>query len=202
MLTDIQLSKLCDKMGVPLELICFKDEIPKKLKYNKSYIINLEDSLDENGDENEGTHWTCLQINKYSSGKIEPFYFDSYGAPPPEIIKKSVLDTCGQKLPFNTKDIQSLMNSACGYFCVALLHFINECPHRCNDLYNDVEIFLSMFDDLNKSADWKKNEYILKMFFQPKDPSLRKEIDIESIVTEDSGRGIDLTEVPINVNYV
>ena len=39
-------------------------------------------------------------------------------------------------------------------------------------------MFLHYFDDLNKSIDWKKNEYILKMLFQSSDPALRKEIDV------------------------
>ena len=78
------------------------------------------------------------------------------------------------------KDVQSLMNNACmcGYYCVAFLHYINAWQHRTKDLYADVDIFLHYFDDLNKSIDWKKNEYILKMFFQSSDPALRKEIDV------------------------
>ena len=53
MLSDYQLTELCHKMDGPLEAILFKDELPKKLKYNRSYIINLENSVDENGDRNE-----------------------------------------------------------------------------------------------------------------------------------------------------
>jgi hypothetical protein len=54
---------------------------------------------------------------------------------------------------------------------------------------------MEMFDDLNKSIDFKKNEYILKHFFRSSDPNLRKEIDvikpIESITSEDEKGGID-----------
>jgi hypothetical protein len=39
----------------------------------------------ENGEENDGTHWTCMQVNKYPSGQIEPIFFDPYGAPPSEV---------------------------------------------------------------------------------------------------------------------
>ena len=46
-----------------------------------------------------------------------------------------------------------------------------------------------MFDDLNKSVDFKKNEYILKHFFRSEDPSLRKEIDV--ITSQDEKGGID-----------
>lgn len=195
MLTDSQLQDMCEKMKIPLEEVCFKDELPSKLKFNKSYIINMENELDEFGSPNTGSHWVCLQINKYSSGKIEPFYFDSYGMPPPEYVKTVVKNTTGQFLPFNTKDIQSLMNNACGFYCCALLHYLNAYPHRKKDLYQDVEDFLYMFDDLNKSVDFKKNEYILKHFFVSEDPALRKPIEIDGINTIVSDKGIDLTEV-------
>jgi hypothetical protein len=63
-----------------------------------------------------------------------------------------------------------------------------------------------MFDDLNKSVDFKKNEYILKHFFVPKDPKLRKEIEIDSqparIVGEDSGQGIDMMKIGVDVKQL
>ena len=64
MLTNWQLKELSNKMKFPLEACCFKDEIPK-LKFNKSYIINLEDSEDEEGNPNQVTHCVCMQVNKY-----------------------------------------------------------------------------------------------------------------------------------------
>ena len=180
MLDDTQLKSLCGKMGVPLEFVGFKDELPKKLKYNRSYIINLDNTIDDEGEDNEGTHWTCLQVNQYPNGKIEPIFFDPYGAEPSQSIVKFVKDNCGKYLPYNKRDIQSLMNNACGWYCCAYLHFINASQYRCKDLYEDTEKFLNMFDDLNHSTDFKKNEYILKHFFRSNDPKLRKEIDIIS----------------------
>jgi len=206
MLTDSQITELSKKMSIPLELVCFKDELPRKLVYNKSYVINLDDAFDEKGNQNEGTHWTALQINKYPDGKVEPIFFDPYGQPPSENIKKFVLDNTGKKLPYNTKDIQSLMNNACGFFCLAFLHFINAWDHRTKDLYDDVACFLEYFDDLNKSIDFKKNEYILKHFFQPSDPKLRKQIevitDIKSITEQDTGNGPDILKIPVDVNLM
>jgi hypothetical protein len=106
---------------------------------------------------------------EYPNGKIEP-YFDSYGVPPPEIVKKRIQDSFGiRHVPYSTKDIQSMMSSMCGWACLAFLHFINVFDKRCGSLYWDVETFLDLFDDLNKSHYWKKNEYVIKMFFQPTD---------------------------------
>jgi len=201
MLTDHQLYELAEKMGFPLEKVCFKDELKGKLKYNVAYIINLDDSEDAEGNQNEGTHWTCLQVNKYPDGRIEPIFFDPYGQPPSENIKKFVEDNTGKKLPHTTADIQSLMNNACGYYCCAFLHFINTWEHRQKDLYDDVSNFMAMFDDLNKSIDWKKNEYILKMFFQSPDKKVRKAIEVitdpDDIITQDTGKGVDLMKVKL-----
>lgn len=181
MLTDDQIRDLAKRMAVPLEFVGFKNQLPQKLKTNRAYIINLDDNFDEETNTySEGTHWTCLLVMEYPNKKIEPFYFDSYGAAPPEVVKERVKKEFKTSLPFSTKDIQSLMASACGWYCLAFLHFVFVFDQRTRDLYHDVELFLSLFDDLNTSAEWKKNEYILKMFFQPSDPAKRKPIEVVS----------------------
>jgi hypothetical protein len=195
-LTDTQIREMCVKMRIPLanKGIIFKDEIPAKMEYNKGYFINLEDEYDGNGMLNSGSHWTCFIIVKYPSGEIDPMYFDAYGMPPPEIVKDRMMKFCGKKIPFNTKDIQSLMANACGWYCCAYLHYIFNYPHKTGDLYMDTEQFLSYFDDLNKSVDFKKNEYILKHFFQAEDPKLRKTIEVIAPIeqiTDDNNGGID-----------
>jgi hypothetical protein len=196
-LTDQQIISTSKKMKIPLEDCLFKDEL-NDIVFNKAYIINIQDSVDEEGNPNNGSHWVYLQCNKYPSNKIESIYFDPYGQPPPEGIKTLVEKITKQRLPHTSKDIQSLMNNACGFYCLAFGHFINSCNFRTNILYSDVETFLSMFDDLNVSIDFKKNEYILKHFFRSEDPSLRKTIDVDSIVKDDSG-GVDMMKIPIDV---
>ena len=98
------------------------------------------------------------------------------------------------------------MNNACGFFGLGFLHFINAWDHRTKDVYDDVACFLEYFDDLNKSIDWKKNEFILKHFFQPSDPKLRKQIeviaDINSITDQDTGNGINMLKIPVDVNLM
>jgi hypothetical protein len=201
MLTNIQIEDLSKRMSFPLAGVFFKDELPNKLEYNKGYVINLQNSVDEEGNDNEGTHWTCLQVNKYPTGLIEPIFFDPYGQPPSESIKKFVKANCGKNLPYTEKDIQSLMNNACGFYCCALLHFINSSPKRSGNLYVDVGEFLDCFDDLNKSKDFKKNEFILKHFFRSKDPSKRREIDV---ITGGSDRisGEGMVKIPVDTKYI
>ncbi len=204
-LTDRQIRELCQKMKIPLATkkgIIFKNEIPCNLEYNKAYFINLEDEYNAEGLLNNGSHWTCFQIAKYPSGKVAPIYFDAYGMPPPEIVKEKIMKFCKQKVPFNTKDIQSLMANACGWYCCAYLHYINNFSHRTGDIYLDTEQFLEYFEDLNKSTNFLKNEYVLKHFFQSEDPKLRKEIttiaDTDSI-TEDTNGGIDAFKMQMQV---
>lgn len=206
-LTDSQIIDLSKRMSIPLADVVFKDELEIPLEYNKAYIINIQDSMDDDGNNNEGTHWVYLQCNKYNNGKIESIYFDPYGAPPPEYVKTAVKATTKQQgLPYTEVDIQSLMNNACGYYCLALGHFINASQYRTNNLYDDVNDFLSLFDDLNKSVDFKKNEYILKHFFRSSDPKLRKDIEviapIDNITEQDQKGGIDGFKIPVSVKYV
>jgi len=202
MLTNNQIEDLAKAMSVPLAFVGFKDKLPKKLEYNKSYIINLENELDGKGVKNTGSHWSCWQVNKYKSGEIQGIYFDSFGAPMPQIIKERIHHSFGVKIAHTTKDVQSLMNSACGWFCLAFLHFINVFEKRTRNLYTDTETFLSLFDDLNKSIDFKKNEYVLKLFFQPKEQSKRKEIDVISPVNNIVGDGIETEKATMEVNYI
>jgi len=200
-LTDTQLELLAKKMEFPLAGIFFKDEMPSKLELNKGYIINIDDAQDEDGNDNTGTHWTTLQINKYPNGKTEGIYFDPYGVGMPQDVEKAVVNTIGKKIPHTTKDIQSLMNNACGYFCSGFLHFINASQYRSKDLYTDVSTFLDMFDDLNKSVDFKKNEYVLKHFFRSTDIDKRVPISIDNIVNTDGG-GVDLTKIPAGMKMM
>jgi len=166
MLTNFQILELAPKMSIPLHSVIFKDELDiNDLEVGKSYVINLSDEKDEDGDRNGGSHWTCLHIGKHN-GVICPFYFDSYGMPPPEDIKKMVKKRFNKKINYTTKNVQSIMSDCCGWFCLAYLHFINAFYNRTKNIFTDTGMFLELFEDLDISADWQKNEFILKLFFQ------------------------------------
>lgn len=166
MLNNFQMLELAPKMGIPLKGVYFKDDLETNdLEANKSYIINLMDEYDEDGNPNIGSHWVALHIGKVNK-VITPFYFDSYGMGPPEDIKNIVEKRFKKKLNYTTKNIQSLMSDACGWFCLAWLHFINKFYNRTGNIYLDTSVFLDLFEDLDEVVDWKKNEFILKLFFQ------------------------------------
>ena len=201
-LTDSQIYDLADRMRIPVADVCFKDELESPLEYNKAYFINMQDSVDETGQTNPGTHWVYLQLVKYPNDSKDVIYFDPYGIKPPENVKRVVKETTGGGVPYTNKDIQSLMNNACGFYCLALGHFINSSSYRTGILDQDVELFMDMFDDLNKSVEFHKNEFILKHFFRSADPELRKAIDIikpiDSIVNENT-KGCEKMEVSFKV---
>jgi hypothetical protein len=196
MLTDTQIVGLAKRMNVPLVFCDFKDKLKGKLQYNKSYIINMENEFDSDGRRNTGSHYTCFQVNKYPNGKTEGVYFDSFGQPPPQAVEKFV----GGKLPHQNKDVQSLMNSACGWYCLAFLHYINSAECRSKHLYTDCQDFTDLFDDLNTSCDHLKNEWVLKHFFRSADPDKRTPVEVggefkyvpnpDTIITEDEDRKV------------
>ena len=178
MLSDVQLQENAVKMHVPLEGIHFKNCMPQKLKYNVSYILNMEDELTEEGKPNDGSHWVALQINKDRDGRISPIYFDSFGCEPPVAVRAAVKNFCGKFLPHCSKDVQSLVSDTCGCWVMAFLHWTNASQFRSGELYSDVACFLDMFSDLNVETDFHKNEYVLKHFFRSDDESLRVAIEI------------------------
>ena len=167
MLTNIQVIDLAERMNIPLEDVVFKSELANMtLRYNKSYIINLEDEFDEEGRKNQGSHYVCFQVNHYSDKPDEQVYFDSYGCAPPN----EVLEFCKVKaMPYSEIDIQSIMASFCGWACLAFLHFINAWEGRSKNLYQDAEHFTSLFKDMNTDDDHKYNEFVLKQFFKKPD---------------------------------
>jgi hypothetical protein len=167
-LTNTELISLAKRMDIPLEAVVFKSQLKDmKLKYNKSYIINLEDEFDydEEGKvlgRNSGTHYTCFQVNKYKNGKIEGVYLDPYGVAPPTDVEEFV----GFKIPYSKKQIQGSLNNACGWFCCGFLHYINSYQGRSKDLHTDAMNFTEHFEDLTESNHHLKNEWVLKHFFQ------------------------------------
>ena len=78
----------------------------------------------------------------------------------------------------------------------AWAHFINSYKGRTGSIYHDTEEFLEHFDDLNNSCDFKKNEYVLKLFFQAENPSLRKDIEVLDI-DEITGGDNDKIRIPL-----
>ena len=198
MLNNFQMLELAPKMGIPLKGVYFKDELKADdLEVGKSYVINLSDEKDEDGDQNIGTHWVALHIGKLD-GKIFPMYFDSYGVGAPEDIKKIVEKRFKKQLGHTTKNVQSIVSDACGWFVMAYLHFINKFYNRTGNILVDTALFLDLFEDLDKSTDWKKNEFILKLFFQePGKGAQGMEKIFKDMTPDDITKNDDKITIPI-----
>ena len=179
-LTDGQIKELARKMGLELAFVDFKsDLVMQPVEYNKGYIVNLANDKDEKGRQQEGTHWVAFVIRKYPNGKVAPMYFDSFGCPAPQEITDYIEHfTKVHEVPYNTKDVQSLLSGICGYYCLAFLFFVLKWQGRCGELYHDADTFIDLFDDLNKSIDFKKNEYRLKHFFRSNDSNEREKFPV------------------------
>jgi hypothetical protein len=171
-LSDVQLTELAKKMGFNLNGIYFQDEIKCEDLRHGNYIINTSPQFDASGNQNLGTHWVCMVVTK-REGKIWVQYMDPYGQPPPENLKKIVEKRYKRKIQYTTKDIQSLMDSVCGWYCCAFLHFLYQFPNRTKDVLYDTAIWLDFFVDLETDTNYKKNIFMLKLFFQEQGKSLK-----------------------------
>jgi hypothetical protein len=81
------------------------------------------------------------------------FYFDSYGVVPPQLLEDMVMQ--GSKDGFylyNTKEIQAINSSSCGYYCCAFLKWLDKSKNKIKAFQD----FQNLFSDK-----YLKNEEIL-----------------------------------------
>ena len=147
MLSNFDIEKLCKFYRLNLIAICMKDEMPTVVK-DGCYVINMQSSTQGNG-----THWIALYIYKSNA-----FYFDSFGAVPPNEVLAFVKKKKGCHLYYNNWIIQNLNSQDCGWYCIAFLIFLHQNKNR--DLKEVFNEFTNNFLD-----DTTKNDEILKSFF-------------------------------------
>ena len=136
-LNNKDISNLMRHFKIPYHGCYIKDELPRRLS-NGFYIINL----------NGKSHWTALLKNG-----PEYYYFDSFGFPPPQEVERQINDCI-----WNTKDIQSMASSSCGYYVVAWCRFILH-PKNKEEAFGT---FLHLFSSKNLM----ENENILASLLQ------------------------------------
>ena len=148
-LSNIDLSSLCKYYMLPLVSVSMKDELPKKV-VDGNYFINLESST-----QGSGSHWLFLAIHGKNS-----FYFDSFGVVPPTEVRTFVKRRRQSHLGFNNSIIQDLRSENCGYFCFALLMYLERkgvdalAPHT--NLYELANEYIELFH-----KDTLKNDAVL-----------------------------------------
>jgi len=93
-----------------------KNNLPAKIGTKEMGIINLDDFG------NPGTHWVAY-FN--APGHKYVYYFDSFGLPPPEEVKR-YLKTSHKQIQMNTGEIQQIDSIMCGYYCVYVLEQLDK----------------------------------------------------------------------------
>lgn len=144
-ISNFDIEELATVLNLPLVGVYSKNRLPKEKKQGY-YVVNLQNDVDENGDQLEGTHWVCFGIFKKNA-----FYFDSYGFICPVEVKKFLK---GFNTYYNTQQIQSLNATCCGWYCVGACHYINKNDGSMIDKLVD---YIKMFEE----NDLKKNDKIL-----------------------------------------
>ena len=207
-LSDVQLTELAKKLKFTLNGIYFADEITCQDLRPGNYIINTSPQFDDDGNQNLGTHWVCMVVTKREN-KIWVQYFDPFGVAPPENLKKIVEKRYKRRINYTTKNVQSMVSSICGWFCVTYLHFIHQFPSRTKDILYDTAVYLDFFNDLNVVTDYKKNEFMIKLMMQEKGKALKgledvfKDEKLEDIYDNRITDGdkddikVDVADVPI-----
>ena len=109
-LSDREIIKILKSQNINLNGIYMNDELPRKLKTG-FYITNLASNKDNSG----GTHWTAFYYNPKCS-----YYFDPYGFVPTVEVQTKI-----KPYIYNDIDIQSYSSTACGYYCIAFIIYMN-----------------------------------------------------------------------------
>jgi hypothetical protein len=141
-LSNTDIIYILKSQGVKLNGVFMKDELPSKLKTG-FYVVNLQSSNIGNG-----THWTAFYYNSKKS-----FYFDAFGFLAPIEIEKKL-----KKYKYNDKQIQNSNSTACGFYCVAFILFLNGKKNK--ELEMRFEKFVDAFSTNTKINDKLLYDYL------------------------------------------
>jgi hypothetical protein len=97
---------------------------------------------------NGQSHWVAMVRDKDNY-----FYFDSYGVVPPQMLEDLIMRGSKDGLYlYNTKEIQAINSSSCGFYCVAFLKWMDQAKQK----YKAFKDFQDLFSDK-----YLKNEEVL-----------------------------------------
>lgn len=118
------------------------DLLPKHLSYLPAALVCNTDPSDEPGE-----HWVAIYVDGNGHGE----YFDSYGLPPLQNSIIKFLNECAVNWTYNSKRLQGLFSSVCGYYCIYYLLY--RCRgYSLNSIVNDFDV------------DYLYNDLSVKMF--------------------------------------
>ena len=115
-LSNFDIIRICKKLKISNFKGCFmRDELSKLdavSNNDECFIMNLDVS------NSSGTHWVAVNIVKGTS-----YYFDSFGLPPTEEIKRY----CMEPRFYNSFVFQKSNEDICGHMCLYVLYRMCYC---------------------------------------------------------------------------
>ena len=141
-ISNYDLLKWCKYLNIPIKDVLSRDETVPHNHMQTLFIYNLEPSY------MGGSHWVATYVK---NGFIN--YFDSFGMPPfQEIVNHA--KTKNMTLLHQSDQIQNLLTTTCGYFC---LYFLNEMS-KGRSYYDLLKVF-NIHDTI-------KNEKYIENYFK------------------------------------
>ena len=141
-ISNYDLLKWCKYLNIPIKDVLSRDETVPHNHMQTLFIYNLEPSY------MGGSHWVATYVK---NGIIN--YFDSFGMPPfQEIVNHA--KTKNMTLLHQSDQIQNLLTTTCGYFC---LYFLNEMS-KGRSYYDLLKVF-NIHDTI-------KNEKYIENYFK------------------------------------
>ena len=141
-ISNYDLLKWCKYLNIPINNVLSRDESLPHNHKQVLFIYNLEPSY------MSGSHWVATYVK---NGIIN--YFDSFGMPPfQEIVNHAKRKN--MTLLHQSDQIQNLLTTTCGYFC---LYFLNEMS-KGRSYYDLLKVF-NIHDTI-------KNEKFLERYFK------------------------------------
>ena len=126
-MSNYDLLKWCQYLNIPINNVLSRDESSPHNHMQALFIYNLEPSY------MSGSHWVATYVK---NGIIN--YFDSFGMPPfQEIVNHAKRKN--MTLLHQSDQIQNLLTTTCGYFC---LFFLNE-MNKGRSYYDSLKVFNS-----------------------------------------------------------
>ena len=124
-ISNYDLLKWCKYLNIPIKDVLSRDETAPHNHMQALFIYNLEPSY------MGGSHWVATYVK---NGIIN--YFDSFGMPPfQEIVNHAKRKN--MTLLHQSEQIQNLLTTTCGYFC---LYFLNEMS-KGRSYYDSLKVF-------------------------------------------------------------
>jgi hypothetical protein len=111
-----------------------KDLLPDILREGW-YIINLQDH-----DKGNGTHWAIFKI---TNDKVN-IYFDSFNFVAPHSVSEKI-----KPYIYNDKQIQDVDSSACGWYCIACMDYVEK-----HNVFGDILAFKEFINKFSKNTDF------------------------------------------------